>query len=123
MPVAMAYNLTMVDAEKRVLTAYVAPDRAAEFTHHRSPPIIAGRCRTASSMPSNSPASSGGTRSAELLAERPDAGEPGRRVSAATAVLDAVLARVRHRLHRAVPARGPVRAIVLAGPAMGAAFR
>ncbi|MET0862838.1 MAG: C45 family peptidase [Nakamurella sp.] len=41
MPVAMAYNLTMVDAEKRVLTAYVAPGRAAEFssspiaTNHR----------------------------------------------------------------------------------------
>ena len=41
MPVAMAYNLTMVDAEKRVLTAYVGPGRAAEFssspiaTNHR----------------------------------------------------------------------------------------
>ena len=41
MPVAMAYNLTLVDAEKRVLTAYVAPGRAAEFssspiaTNHR----------------------------------------------------------------------------------------
>jgi predicted choloylglycine hydrolase len=41
MPVAMAYNLTIVDAESRVLTAYVAPGRAAEFstspiaTNHR----------------------------------------------------------------------------------------
>jgi predicted choloylglycine hydrolase len=41
MPVAMAYNLTMVDADRRVLTAYVAPGRAAEFstspiaTNHR----------------------------------------------------------------------------------------
>lgn len=41
MPVAMAYNLTMVDAKGRVLTAFVAPDRAAEFssspiaTNHR----------------------------------------------------------------------------------------
>ena len=41
MPVAMAYNLTMVDADKNVLTAYVAPGRAAEFssspiaTNHR----------------------------------------------------------------------------------------
>jgi predicted choloylglycine hydrolase len=41
MPVAMAYNLTMVDAHSHLLTAYVAPDRAAEFsmspiaTNHR----------------------------------------------------------------------------------------
>ncbi|MET0965223.1 MAG: C45 family peptidase [Nakamurella sp.] len=40
-PVAMAYNLTIVDAESQLLTAYVAPDRAAEFatspiaTNHR----------------------------------------------------------------------------------------
>jgi predicted choloylglycine hydrolase len=32
MPVAMAYNLTIVDAEKNVVTAYVAPGRATEFT-------------------------------------------------------------------------------------------
>ncbi len=32
MPVAMAYNLTIVDAEKHVVTAYVAPGRATEFT-------------------------------------------------------------------------------------------
>jgi predicted choloylglycine hydrolase len=32
MPVAMAYNLTIVDAEKTVTTAYVAPGRRAEFT-------------------------------------------------------------------------------------------
>ena len=41
MPVAMAYNLTIVDADSQVLTAFVAPDRAAEFssspiaTNHR----------------------------------------------------------------------------------------
>lgn len=41
MPVAMAYNLTIVDAEKDVTTAYVAPGRATEFssspiaTNHR----------------------------------------------------------------------------------------
>lgn len=41
MPVAMAYNLTIVDADRQVLTAYVAPGRAAEFssspiaTNHR----------------------------------------------------------------------------------------
>ena len=32
MPVAMAYNLTIVDAEKTVVTAYVAPGRATEFS-------------------------------------------------------------------------------------------
>jgi len=41
MPVAMAYNLTIVDADRQVTTAYVAPGRAAEFstspiaTNHR----------------------------------------------------------------------------------------
>jgi predicted choloylglycine hydrolase len=41
LPVAMAYNLTMVDADKDVLTAFVAPGRRAEFstspiaTNHR----------------------------------------------------------------------------------------
>ena len=41
MPVAMAYNLTIVDADKTVVTAYVAPGRATEFstspiaTNHR----------------------------------------------------------------------------------------
>jgi predicted choloylglycine hydrolase len=41
MPVAMAYNLTVVDADSQVLTAYVGPGRAAEFssspvaTNHR----------------------------------------------------------------------------------------
>ncbi len=40
-PVAMAYNITVVDAEGQVLTAYVAPGRPAEFstaavaTNHR----------------------------------------------------------------------------------------
>ncbi len=40
-PVAMAYNITVVDAESSVLTAYVAPNRPAEFstsavaTNHR----------------------------------------------------------------------------------------
>jgi predicted choloylglycine hydrolase len=32
MPVAMAYNLTIVDSDSQVLTAYVAPGRATEFT-------------------------------------------------------------------------------------------
>ena len=31
-PVAMAYNLTIVDADRKVMTAFVAPGRAAEFT-------------------------------------------------------------------------------------------
>src|SRR6476619_2341279 len=41
MPVAMAYNLNIVDADKTVVTAYVAPGRATEFstspiaTNHR----------------------------------------------------------------------------------------
>jgi predicted choloylglycine hydrolase len=41
MPVAMAYNLTVVDASRTVLTAFVAPDRRPEFsdspiaTNHR----------------------------------------------------------------------------------------
>ncbi|HEY7816155.1 MAG TPA: C45 family peptidase, partial [Nakamurella sp.] len=41
MPVAMAYNLTVVDASRKVLTAFVAPDRRPEFsdspiaTNHR----------------------------------------------------------------------------------------
>jgi predicted choloylglycine hydrolase len=40
-PVAMAYNLTIVDADRKVMTAFVAPGRAAEFsaspiaTNHR----------------------------------------------------------------------------------------
>ena len=40
-PVAMAYNLTIVDAARKVMTAFVAPGRAAEFsaspiaTNHR----------------------------------------------------------------------------------------
>jgi len=71
MPVAMAYNLTMVDADRRVLTAYVAPGRAAEFssspiaTNHRGefPDSIEHAQRYASVERRDC--------LAELLAERP----------------------------------------------------
>src|SRR6478609_11351462 len=71
MPVAMAYNLTVVDADRRVLTAYVAPGRAAEFssspiaTNHRGeiPDSIEHAERYASVQRRDC--------LAELLAERP----------------------------------------------------
>ena len=70
----MAYNLTMVDADRRVLTAYVAPGRAAEFssspiaTNHRGeiPDSIEHAQRYASVERRDC--------LAELLAERPDPG-------------------------------------------------
>ena len=73
MPVAMAYNLTVVDAERRVLTAYVAPGRAAEFstspiaTNHRGEaPDSIEHARQYASVERRDCL-------AELLAEQPDA--------------------------------------------------
>ncbi|MEP6561615.1 MAG: C45 family peptidase [Nakamurella sp.] len=72
MPVAMAYNLTIVDAEKRVLTAYVAPGREAEFT--TSPIATNHRGEVPDSIEHAQQYASVERRAAlaDLLTERPD---------------------------------------------------
>jgi predicted choloylglycine hydrolase len=72
-PVAMAYNLTMVDAARRAATVYVAPGRAPEVsrspiaTNHRGEiPDDHGHARRFGSVQRR-------TRLTELLAARPDA--------------------------------------------------
>ncbi len=116
LPVAMSYNLTVLDGAGRTLTAYLGPDEPAEFTtlplatnHRGDVPEFAETARALHSV----------ERRAALLgltAWAPGPADLVARVPVPAAVQLRLLPGLRHPLHRALPAGGRVRRLLLAGP-------
>ena len=95
LPVHAPYNLTLADAQGDAATVFVGPDRAARVVQ----PPVATNHQEHVDWPEHAAA----TRSVERRAALCD-GERGR-LPRAAALRDRVRARLRHALHRGLPAR------------------
>ncbi len=123
LPVAMSYNVTVVDAAGNTLTVYLDPDEPAEFTtlplatNHRGEVPEFAQTRPLAAQRGTA----GDAARDDVLVT--GAGRPGDRVPLPAAVQHRLLPGVRHPLHRAVPAGLRLRRLLLAGSDLAPALR
>ena len=123
LPIAMAYNVTMIDAQGTVRTAHLRPGHDAEFagqpaaTNHRwEQPVDVAHATVLPQRRAGRAAEGPGRRARHRRRPRPPAAHP-------TAARERLRRRLRHPLHRRLPTGGAHGDLPLARPRVAAHLR